>query len=419
MFTKRGIVVGVLVVVAALAAQYYVGYTQEKKISSYYAIIDSQEKTQDDVIITDSDTKEIDRCRTENPTQSTKANECMRAFYDQYAMQHGIEMAFEHLARLQKERPDLLQSCHYVSHGIGHAALRLYDDNPYKAFTVMQSRSFYKNVATCGNGFFHGVIEEVAKGVITKDELVKKLGAICANDSITEKGGCFHGIGHAAMIQTEYNVGDALAICDGVSVRDNDAFACYSGSFMEYAQVFTDGVTITDKKVNFTLCDSLDEKYQPACYLEQSSFFDVYAKEKGNYTKNIVFCKQIENDVNRMACIKLFAIRSVRLEHYHDIYDMCLNTETGYERVMCTAVIAEKIASSVDDTRATEEYRNVVGGVCGTLNPLYARYCNDLVFRRGQQLFFTSEADLHFPPVARVLGVATAEEWLRGIVGAL
>ncbi|MEK7627846.1 MAG: hypothetical protein AAB421_00300 [Patescibacteria group bacterium] len=397
MLSRKEVAFILLVIISSFAGHQYVQELRTKNIADFYTIIENQEKIKDDVPITPEDFSAIQQCGRVAKSSGASMEECARDFYDKYTMKHGGEAAFAHLARLQKEHPDLLPSCHYISHGIGHAVLRQNNNDPYKAFAFMQSGGYFKNVVTCGNGFFHGVIEEIAKKIKDKDQLVEVLGSVCANEKITNKGNCFHGIGHAAMIQTDYSIPDMLYICDRISPRASRVFGCHTGGFMEYAQAHTDVVEVGDKKMSFVLCDSMEKEYQPACYLEQSSSFESFSKEKRNYERNIGFCKQIDDDLNRMACIKLFGIRSVRIAHFKDIYDMCLNTSSVYERVMCTAVIADRIAGSTDSSRRSEAYRTIVGDVCGTLNLLNAQQCKHLVFIDADRLFYTSNADFILP----------------------
>ena len=267
----------------------------------------------------------------------------------------------------------------------------------------MQTGNLFKNVVTCGNGYFHGVIEEVAKDTTDKDELVTLLSGICSSAKIKNKGNCFHGIGHAATIQTEYNIADMQYICDRISPNPVEVFGCHTGGYMEYAQIYPRTVSAEAGEMKFDLCDSLEKKYQPACYLELSSAYESFSTEPRNYTRNVGFCKQIADDLNRMACVKLFAIRAVRISHYHDIYAMCSNTSTKYEQVMCTAVIADKMGGSRDSTRRTRAYHESIDGVCKTLNPLYAGYCKHLVYIDFSQLFYTSAADFDFPPILELL----------------
>ena len=170
---------------------------------------------------------------------------------------------------------------------------------------------------------------------------------------------------------------------------------------MEYGQEM-DIAEVKDGKLKLVFCDAQQKKYQPACYMEQSSTFENYSTEPRNYTRNMGFCKQFDDPLNRMACVKLFAIRSVRIAHYKDVYSMCMNTSTTQERIMCTAVAASKIARSRDKTSG-DEYRDIIHSVCTTLNPLYASYCMNLAFVERTRLFYTSEADLGFSTLKGLL----------------
>jgi hypothetical protein len=361
-----------------------------QKVSSYYNVIENQERLRADVPVTEDELKVIRSCKSNDKSE---AETCMRDFYDAYTMQHGPARAFAHLARLQKEHKELLPGCHYISHGIGHASLRLNDDVPSNAFLIMQTGDFFKNVATCGNGYFHGVIEEAAKGITENKALAEKLKSICATAS--RGTSCYHGAGHAALIQKEYNAKDMVEVCNMISDKPDDVFECHTGGFMEYGQV-TGGIgDVKNGKLKLTFCDAQERKYQPACYMEQSSMFENYSSEPRNYSRNIGFCKQFEDALNRMACIKLFAIRSVRISHFNDVYTMCNNTSTTQERIICTAVVASKIGQSRDKERGAE-FRSIAKSVCLTMNPLYASYCQHLVFRKPSQLFYTSEQDLSF-----------------------
>lgn len=378
-------------------------------IAQYYDVIEHQEKIRDDVLVSEKELASIRGCKNVN---KSLAETCMRDFYDAYTMKNGPEKAFAHLSRLQREHPELLPGCHYISHGIGHATLRLNDNVPSVAFLIMQTGSFFKNVATCGNGYFHGVIEEAAKGITDNAKLAEKLKSICS--TAAPGTSCQHGSGHAALIQKEYSIKDMIEVCDNISTKPDDIFECHTGGFMEYGQVMDGIATFKDGRMTMVLCDSLEKKYQPACYMEQSSIFENHSNEPRNYTRNIGFCKQFDDPLNRMACIKLFAIRSVRIAHFKDVYSMCRNTSNRQERIICTAVAASKIGQSRDKTRG-EEYRRIARDVCSTLNPLYSSYCQHLVFRSPAQLFYTSEQDLSFSTWSDLLfGWYTYYTYLNG-----
>ncbi|MEN9560829.1 MAG: hypothetical protein RIQ56_102, partial [Candidatus Parcubacteria bacterium] len=138
------------------------------------------------------------------------------------------------------------------------------------------------------------------------------------------------------------------------------------------------------------------KKYQPACYLEQSGAFEQLNPEKSDYTRTMGYCRQIRDPLNRMACVKLFAIRAVRIEHYTDIANMCANTSSSEERVMCTAVAGEKIASSMDTRLNPQLFRDAITDTCATLPVSLAFQCQNLALHQRKQLFVTSSADLTF-----------------------
>lgn len=360
------------------------------RVARHYEVIENQEKIREDVPVTEAELAGIRSCKSDNKSE---AEVCMRDFYDAYTMKHGPAKAFAHLARLQKEHKELLPGCHYISHGIGHASLRLSGDVPSNAFLIMQTGDFFRNVATCGNGYFHGVIEEAAKDITDNKALAEKLKSIC---STAHPGtSCYHGAGHAALIQKEYSIPDMLEVCNMVSDKPDDVFECHTGGYMEYGQIADSIGHVKDGKLKLVFCDAQEKRYQPACYMEQSSIFESYSSEPRNYARNIGFCKQFDDPLNRMACVKLFAIRSVRISHFSDVYRMCNNTTTTQERIICTAVAASKIGQSRDKNRG-KEFRSIARDVCHTMNPLYASYCQHLVFRQPSQLFYTSVRDLSF-----------------------
>ena len=392
---KMYVAVGVTFVVLAVIVPRFLSGSPDSVFRAYYAAIDRQERVAEDVTITDDDRKTLADCRSGKDNRPEK--DCIRDFYDAYTMKNGVERAFLHLARTQSELPDSLRDCHYFSHGIGNAAYRLSGKDPYKAFDAMQSGAVYKNIATCGNGYFHGVVEELAAGEKDPVKLEKKLETVCSDNRITRRANCYHGAGHAAIIQMGFDIKKMLTICDNVPGRPSDVFSCYTGGFMEYTRTNMGISRTPDGGVKLELCDSLDKKYQPACYTELSYFMERLAKDPSDFANNIGQCKAIGDPLNRMSCVKLFAIRSVRTAHYSKIREMCDNISSDYEKVMCVAVVADKIAGSLDDSRKTDTFRKTLGGICGMLQPSFSRQCVDIVTRRNMQLFYTSQKDLEFP----------------------
>jgi len=304
-------------------------------------------------------------------------------------MENGIAQAFSLLALFQKEYPERSRGCHYISHGIGHAALRTHEKNLTNAFAFMKSSLFYKNVSTCGNGYFHGVIEELAKDTRSEVGLIALLKNVCE----VEGTFCFHGIGHALSIQLNDDIDAAVRVCGVISNSNESRFECYTGLFMEQTSIAS--VNVRDGIMNFSMCNEQVGAPQVACYLEQSSLYERFTENPENYVRNIGFCRQITDPLNRMGCVKLFAIRSVRIAYFEDVHEMCLNTSSAPERIMCTGVVASKLAKSISSNSNSTDYSRRIWDICGTLlNPLRRLQCFDLVTSRPQQLFYTSIVDL-------------------------
>lgn len=351
-------------------------------ISYYYNIIRNQEKIRSSTVLDEKIKKDLLSC---------KKDECFRSFFDDYTMKHGPEEAFSLLALFQKEYPEKGRNCHYISHGIGHGSLRLNANNVSKSFDKMNSSAYFKNVATCGNGYFHGVIEEYAKSARNKDDLIGLLKNIC-----TKQGGsCYHGVGHAVAIQLDGAINDSLSVCDAITTLSDKRFECYTGIFMEESHGV---VSVENGIMKYEVCDSQKALSRTACYLEHSSLYERYTKEPDNYIRNIGFCKQISDAVDRMACIKLFAIRSVRIVKFENVHDMCVNTSSKEEKVMCTSVVALRIAQSVDSTQLDYNLNQIVWDVCTSLtNPFDQIKCFNLATNNPKQTFYTSEKDLTLP----------------------
>jgi hypothetical protein len=319
----------------------------------------------------------------------------LRDFYTDYALENGPEKAFKHLAKVMREKNDVIAGCHYISHGIGHAYLRLHNNNFQETFDLFDSSELFKNVATCGNGFYHGIVEEFTKNAKNSTELIKLLKGKC--EKVKSSGNCFHGIGHAAMIHTNYNTEESIKVCNEVSINKYTRFTCHTGAFMEYAQADPYVVELKDGKIKFEYCDKLEEIYRPACYLEQSSAYETFSSNIKDYKINIGYCKEILDPTLRMACIKLFAIRAVRIIRYEDMLGMCGNTTSKEERAMCKAIMSDRIVGSIDKTRISKEFKNKASLLCFDKDPRVFLSCINLIFFNRNALFEVTNNDVNFP----------------------
>lgn len=384
---KRLVLILLVIVFSVVFIHFYKIFAY-KTPHYYYSIINSQEHVNADTKLTDTDKQNLENCKKEG-------DDCYRHFYDTYTMKYGVQEAFSHLALVQQVYPELLPSCHYISHGIGHASFRLNKNELYKSFGMLQDSDFFKNIATCGNGYFHGVIEEYARKAKNEDDLVELLNGVCDSKGIAEVAPCFHGIGHAIVVQLNYDLEKSVNVCDRITNKPSSLFDCHTGAFME--AITRDVVTFKNGKFDLNVCDSYDKKYQPACYMEHTSLFENFFTEPYEYTRNVRMCKTISDKINRLSCIKLNAIRAVRIAHYEKISQMCDSTSNGTERVACYAIIASRIAASQDLKFDSESYVLVLRDIC-SLSGFVSKYsCMNMVLNHGNRLFWTDEGDFKIP----------------------
>jgi hypothetical protein len=354
------------------------------------------------VILKEEDLESLRKCFSLYDASKKSSEECMRKFYENYTIQNGPEKSFHHLAKLQLDYPEFIPGCHYISHGIGHGALKIEKDFS-KAFKMLDGRGLFKNIATCGNGYYHGVIEEYAKDETDPDKLIILFKNLLSSSEVT-KGIqsliSFHGIGHTALIQSLYNAEDALYICKNITDSVSNKFECYTGIFMEMGAHKSLYRVTSDGKFELTYCKTLISEFRPACYMEQSSIVEYLVEKTGrrDFSKNILHCKNITDTVDRMSCVKLNAIRSVRIARHEDVKTMCANTTDLDEKIYCTGVTASKIASSLNLKRDSRDYAMVVRDICGTIEgTLYRVSCFKMNYTERENLFYTSPENISVP----------------------
>lgn len=184
-----------------------------------------------------------------------------------YLRTYGPEKAIA----LIKSNPEV--DCHQRVHKIGRLNYELAN---VRAFSVLNSE--------CMSGYTHGVTEAFFKEHGTAD-LQQNLKIICPGDlNGFYAHQCFHGIGHGLMAYTDYDLPDALKLCDMLPDQQSSFGSCYSGVFMENvvgaigideAKQKTD---LTDTHVSSYLnnnphypCTVVAEKYKDSCYIFQTS----------------------------------------------------------------------------------------------------------------------------------------------------
>jgi hypothetical protein len=178
-----------------------------------------------------------------------------------YVKRYGLAQTISRLNELEDAgRGD----CHQPAHQAGRFA-----------YEASGTSTFTEAPLECHVGGLHGAIE-----AYFRDRGISDLAAqgqqICGTgrDYFFESQ-CFHGIGHGLMAATDYDLPAALNGCD---LLDKGRDTCYTGVFMENIVGglggHHDGGTAHSKYLNRDPqfpCSIVEEKYQPSCYLLQTS----------------------------------------------------------------------------------------------------------------------------------------------------
>ncbi len=305
----------------------------------------------------------------EDVTYFTNCNsiECSKKFYENYTIENGVKKAFLHLSKLNSMKNGDYVNCHQNAHAIGHAAYKLGKVSFDELVDLEKNGgAILQNMTGCGNGYYHGIVEEIASSEKRNKAKTFNMVDICKDTKIryfSDK--CKHGVGHAAFLQTGELL-QSLLICDGFTDPISQAM-CYPGVFMQKFAF----EALDNDKFSLDVCKVLPEKYQTACYAEVSILFSRKNNEKTNFSKIIELCQKIEVEKYKIACIMKVAIRSTNKTPIFDTRKMCQSsTHTKVERIMCTVSVAVRLSFSFEDGLEVEDKlnsRRVIDDVCNTL----------------------------------------------------
>jgi hypothetical protein len=230
----------------------------------------------------------------------------IREFFVDLADEKGGVYAFEILKRaVLPPNTDL----HLMGHAVGDELYKQ-EGLPGMQFCTHDFRN------ACSHSIVVGAL--LAEGMSVFD----KVNDICKN----APGGpgaytmCFHGFGHGVLAYTEYEVPDAVKLCQKIGTDEyshEEAHQCIGGMIMEMHQGIHDPEVWMKKKDKYlTPSDPLrmcQEEYMPEeakvlCYSYITPFiFDAAGAEGGNprpeiYPQSFAFCDEVENDVHRESC---------------------------------------------------------------------------------------------------------------------
>jgi hypothetical protein len=199
--------------------------------------------------------------------------------------------------------------CHMIVHTIGVAAYQRAEKNVGPAFAA--------GTPVCVNGYYHGVISAHMQtlGLDPKDEseqAVEVVAEICGESAISSADpdgtACLHGLGHAMMNHTLYNLPFAIAVCDKVKAEadmsaDPQAYhrfyMCSDGSFHENFNAPAAGMPTTWLSYDDPLypCNAVPDRFQPSCYV--NVYLQLQRVAQYDFVKMIPYCPQVDTEIGR------------------------------------------------------------------------------------------------------------------------
>ena len=264
--------------------------------------------------------------------------------------------------------------CHTDAHTLGAVIFRK-TQNLSQANAVCEKK--------CSYGCFHGALYEMFfhspghanehfginldAATSSADMLriiVESAPTFCNRPEISQSTipwSCIHGIGHAVMYGSEYEVGSAIRACEVFKYLQK-IHVCLSGAFMEY---MSNPAAAEAGGKNLYPCD-LYPTYEKICYRFKGRHM-IHAW--GSIQDALQACQAIEVDASRLACIKGIA-------SWADSPVERLRKPDGYADI-CGALTVEEQDACIEGALSSVVFNMDVGeiGICATFDPVFQQQC--------------------------------------------
>ena len=197
--------------------------------------------------------------------------ECLDQLFGEALKQHSTLELMQLIQRLENEDPEIRRDCHPVVHAIGRETYRI-KGNIHDSFAACDQ--------TCHSGCYHGSVERFLRG----EKLYAEVGRHPSTAELKQKAAlacdpklpvrlrfqCLHGLGHALMFFSRYQLLPSLQACDALP-EDWSRSSCYGGVFME--NVFNATPESRDlSPIDYHYpCNKLAHPYRSECYVMQTS----------------------------------------------------------------------------------------------------------------------------------------------------
>ncbi len=265
---------------------------------------------------------------TEEYRDNVWRSDCYQELGNRVTAHFELPAALKGLAEIQDE-PQIRGWCHAFGHVLGQREFK-------KTGSISQSFLACSTDIACGEGCFHGTLEgylQAHGGAVTKEVIQNACKEEEAGNRVTYDA-CIHGLGHAAMLQTNNDIAKALPFCDYIA-DTHDQGICYTGVFMEDTFSFNGGKgnSTVDKDNPEYPCTELAAKYQHQCYASRSTF--VLQQSRADYAKTSLFCNRIP-PAFRTDCYGTFGAQAVLLsDDMTYVASVCSGIERAEDRESC------------------------------------------------------------------------------------
>ena len=152
---------------------------------------------------------------------------CYEQAFGNLAYDDGPKAALQKLAELSATSGTVAADCHPIAHKIGAGGLLHFKGDVGKAFA--------DGDATCGSGYYHGLLQWKLAGVAA-DQVSAIASTVCKDENIEANAfiyyQCNHGLGHGLMLYTGLDLPQALNYCHKLQT-ESDSIMCSGGVFME------------------------------------------------------------------------------------------------------------------------------------------------------------------------------------------
>ena len=217
--------------------------------------------------------------------------------YEEYAQKNGTKAALALIHATIAKDPVFDGTCHDIMHHVAHVAV-----TEYGSFQSAYAHGTYD----CGNGYFHGVVEEVLRQSGVEGFTPSAIGHFCDDVPVLASAtrafavlNCVHGLGHALVYDHSGSLAAALPLC--VEIKGDDLRSeCTAGAFMEnmIERLLQREQSDPGKNPSLTCASVAGDAH--LCWVALAAL--AIAAEEHELLSAVAFCARFDSALFRAAC---------------------------------------------------------------------------------------------------------------------